>query len=471
MTNPLHIVRYGTNGDQKFFSTNCDKCYDCVAINANMIAFSPNALSIFINKKAVGKGFFIDPITHAFQHSQSFITDESGRKIKKSISNLIKAYTVGNKLQELITTDGEKNSLGTNRSLVPSDLDTDFVQSFAKNVLEYQINLVSKKGSEMSEYINFAAQSDPTLSDLTLNQKPIFLVAPYFYLDGLENNDKWLEKNIELLKVSSDLKQSNKLFAQIVISRKLIERATINTYEKSELKTKIIAKYKEALVDGFLLWIDEFSEHDEIAPTLETYNELLKDLKSTGKKVIALYGGYYSVILSSKDVGLLDGIAHGLEYGEKRGVIPVGGGLPVAKFYFYPLHKRINYSDMVRSLISLRIKTKEDYFEKICKCEMCKELVKSDKVLEEFMAYGESEPSTFKRGDTIVTMSFSTSKAKAFSLTHYLLSKSKEFEEANKDIKVIIAELDEALALYKDYFDDQSTSHLQEWSKAITSLL
>ena len=71
-----HFLRYGTNAEQKHFHTDgLETLYDAVVINANMIAFSPDTIANFIVKKTVSKPFFIDPITHAFQHNQSFICD------------------------------------------------------------------------------------------------------------------------------------------------------------------------------------------------------------------------------------------------------------------------------------------------------------------------------------------------------------------------------------------------------------
>src|SRR6056297_249352 len=92
-----HILRYGTNADKKFIDGE-DKFYDLLAINGNMMAYTPKALSDFIrlNQMNNQNGYFIDPITHGFQHKLSTIKSYSKKEgketIKLSVNKLIKSY-------------------------------------------------------------------------------------------------------------------------------------------------------------------------------------------------------------------------------------------------------------------------------------------------------------------------------------------------------------------------------------------
>jgi hypothetical protein len=141
-----HLLRYGTNAGQKYFHQNGLEClYDAMVINANMIAFSPDTISNFIAKKTVSKPFFIDPITHAFQHNQSFICDSGGKKIKKSISKLIVAY--GNALKDKICTEDDKDFMPT-KQLEIGDIDEEFIESFTKNVLSFQKDVSKAKKTD-----------------------------------------------------------------------------------------------------------------------------------------------------------------------------------------------------------------------------------------------------------------------------------------------------------------------------------
>ena len=93
-----HILRYGTNADKKYIDQN-NQYYDLLAINGNMLAYTPGALAGFIRNNLLNeseKGFFIDPITHSFQHSldkiKSYSKKEEKQTLKKSIENLIDYY-------------------------------------------------------------------------------------------------------------------------------------------------------------------------------------------------------------------------------------------------------------------------------------------------------------------------------------------------------------------------------------------
>ena len=49
-----HILRYGTNADKKFIDQN-NKYYDLLAINGNMLAYTPGALAGFIRKNLLNE--------------------------------------------------------------------------------------------------------------------------------------------------------------------------------------------------------------------------------------------------------------------------------------------------------------------------------------------------------------------------------------------------------------------------------
>lgn len=465
----IHIIRYGTNAEQKYFGKDFDDVYDCIVINANMVAFSPKALSVFVSKKTVDKEFFIDPITHAFQHNQSYISDEKTQRIKRSISNLILEYSKGNKLQSIITAPGDKQKeLYAKRPLVPSDFDEDLIHSFTENVISYQKNIATKKTGGVSKYIKFAKGIDPS-QDIKMYLTPKFIVAPYFYIDTSKRSQEWLDQNILLSRKAWELKEGAQLFIQIVISKSLVVDAAVRGYPGSKLE-EIVRGYKSIDTNGYLLWIDNFSEHDQISKVLQVYISMLHDLKTKGVPIYSLYGSYLSSLLAHPEINLLDGVSHGLEYGEKREVVPVGGGLPMPKYYFLKLHKRINFSDMLSVIKRMGINTKEDFHNKICNCKVCVENI-SENVLESFMQFGESKPSTFKRNKYFVTMNFATTKAKELSLKHYLENKHKEICDINTKTKdALIKNLELSSIELDKYFDEESIQHLNEWIDALREL-
>lgn len=471
MTDIKHILRYGTNADQDYF-TDFDSCYDIVAINASMAAFAPNALAIFVAKKTPEKEFFIDPMTHLFQHNKGYISSEKrvdGEEkveIKRSIAKLIDKYA--EKVDGYNNEDTDKNYNLLREKIRADAIDATFFKQLAEGVLDFQKGLVpDEKKVEYSAYIDYANQSVSEDEKIDFQNTPIFLIAPYFFLQA---NDEWLNKNISLIEQSISLKGDFEIYSQLVISKHLLDKAVLRGGD-SDLDT-IVTKYSEQNVSGYLVWVDNYIEHDEPSESLVKYSEILKTLKSGDKKVNALYGGYFSVLLGHKDIAILDGVAHGLEYGEARAVVPVGGGIPRAKFYLPKLHKRVDFPDMVEFLKEKEIDTKEKYHQEICDCSTCREVIRSNDVLTEFTnAFGQTKSTTIKRGDSIVTLSFSTKETKDLSLRHYLASKKIEFGSLeNKNIAELIQELKDVSEEYQKYFDASYTAHLDEWAEALSKI-
>lgn len=91
----IHILRYGTI-EEKIHLEKAISAYDYLGINGNSAAFVSNAIAKFIVQKFFSrkdKGYFIDPITYAFQNKIELLMSTSkatGKKsIKKSIAKLI----------------------------------------------------------------------------------------------------------------------------------------------------------------------------------------------------------------------------------------------------------------------------------------------------------------------------------------------------------------------------------------------
>lgn len=170
---------------------------------------------------------------------------------------------------------------------------------------------------------------------------PEFLIAPYFYLEpdnlsaGLKDNLDFIDKSKQSIDSFYPLFK-NKLFSEIILNTEVLT----DTIKRNQ----IIDTYKNCSADGFLIWIDDFSEASSSETALKTYKEFLIKLSDNAKPLISLHGSYLSIALSGADQKLLAGIGHGIEYGEHRPVIPVGGGVPLATFYFPKFHKRVDYS-------------------------------------------------------------------------------------------------------------------------------
>ena len=92
MSRAIHILRYGTVAE-KVHLEKAISAYDYLSINGNTAAYVSSAIAKFIVEKFFSnseKGFFIDPITHAFQNEIKLIWTTSKTTGEESIRKSIK---------------------------------------------------------------------------------------------------------------------------------------------------------------------------------------------------------------------------------------------------------------------------------------------------------------------------------------------------------------------------------------------
>jgi len=211
-----------------------------------------------------------------------------------------------------------------------------------------------------------------------------------------------------------------------------------------------------------MLWIESFSEHSATGSELVKYRDFVSKMSEAGKKLISLYGGYFSIILQK--FGLY-GVTHGPGYGEEREVTPVGGGLPKPKFYFPRLHDRLQYREVLFAIRKrARLTTASEYYRDVCDCACCRKVINED--MSNFSKYGESKSGIRRDG---ISFEYQTTRAKNLNTTHYLYNKDKEFTFVDdKSVSALKKDLDESLEKYLEMFDLEQLGHLQNWSDALS---
>jgi len=439
----FHYIRYSISANQKYLKFFLDK-YDNLIINGKTVASNGNALSLFLPGITKKVKFIIDPETHAFQHNPSHIESNTKKNrgkriIKRSIKMLIKAY--GEPI-ESITNSG--------RSLDPSDFTVKNLKPFCKRVLDFQLKTIKKEESkpEVSEYYDFLKGKNKIKDDTV---RPSFLIAPYFYLCET-SFDEWMDLNIKCIETSLILNKDCEvpLAAQLVISKDIL-----TNHEKFE---KIIEKYNSIKLQKIFLWIDSFSEQEVSEFCLVKYIELLDRLNS--KTIVNLFGGYFSIVLKKlKICENLVGVSHGIGFGEERSVVPVGGGLPAAKFYLPRLHKRLIFRESTQTIVPFGgHKDKKSFFKEICDCETCQLIIKNDPI-NDFENYGITSTSPKDSKE------YPTSETRDNCTTHYMYCKIKEYsssinqQDFEEELKYVYSKL-------KNILPDQ-ISHCLKWINAI----
>ena len=431
-----HYLRYGTAAEQKYMKE-YRHTYDGVAINGTMLAHNSRSISAFLHKDLTGKALIIDPMTHAFQHDLEKIQNQYG-EIKSSVGKLVDLYG------EPVTT-----AISRFRPVAPADFTEQNIDGFINNILNFQMeHLKVKLDEKFQEYIQFFG----------LYQEPSILIAPYFYLTP-DNIDKWLSLNCQLLERSMRLKGDfhKPIFAQLVIHRDLL----VDQQRRAELLSCL------SLADGLLYWIDGLDETKASIDELTAVKSLVTEYKrdNPDKAIISLYGGYFTELLLKFG---LSGIIHGLEYGENREVVPVGGGIPQSKYYLPPIKKRIPAPTMLRILNFYGITSPDKFFAEICDCRECKKTIKSTPIDADFNEFIKVKPEPkiirYKKSGNIREMSLPARESKEKCLFHYLEVKNKEINAVfKKSTKSLLSALLESHDKYTDYFYEGEVDHLKKW--------
>lgn len=439
-----HWMTFATFSEQEFFTYPTNDTFHGVILNGNMVAHAPAGIAAFLIGKVSPKAcFVIDPMTHAFQHNPETISNAKGPK--SSIRKLAASY--GDFISE---------RLGSS----PIDAVTIHknLEEFTRNVLNFQWKYLEN---------HFKSNSDSKyLDDDEVVRRPSILVAPYFYLTE-ENFRVWLPEmsaaatlSVELAK---DLDPVPKVYSALVIDRSMLQQ--------DDLFRELHESIAHCGLDGVLLWIDDFDEVSASSLELNGLARFCGLLRGSGLDVLNIHGGYFSCLLGSSAFGeKLTGVSHGPEFGESRGVVPVGGGIPISRFYVPDLHLRAKFRDFVPIALSKGwLASAEEYHRSVCGCIECVKVLDGDPG--NFSLYGESDVKSIQRKHGVVRIEFPTTKAKERCLRHYLNRKKEEFRFVSaSNRQALIADLSHAHEKFYGPEAAQGTSHLGKWRRVLEAL-
>jgi len=439
-----HWMMFSTFAEQRYFIYPDRTTYSIAVINGNMAAHAPTGLAAFLLEKTADLPYIIDPLTHAFQHDPVHIQNDSG-EAKSSISKLATAY-------------GEPIAgLAGSRPLRPKDLADDGVLSaFVSQCVEFQrcqlADVMAK--SPARKYV------DKPLAAL----RPKAVVAPYFYMTET-TVDAWspvARRSVEFaLKVASGIP----VYAAVVVGQGVLL--------DPRARAGVVSALGSLDVSGYLLWVDDFDEHEAGIAELKALVAMARDLRSGGKKQVTnLHGGYFSILMAGAlGDSALSGVTHGPEFGESRPVIPVGGGIPIARYYVPRLHARVKYRDALRYFRAKKyLESAARFHESVCGCEVCRQTLQGEAA--RFVEFGKSELKQVKRGAGVVPIEFPTTATKELCLKHYLQRKKMEFQmSAHADEDSIVRELQSGYDEYEEVVGLDGVAHLQRWAAAFGKIV
>ncbi|MBE3037701.1 MAG: hypothetical protein IMZ62_02650, partial [Chloroflexi bacterium] len=434
-----HWMVFGTFAEQRHFEYPAAGTYSGVIINANMAAHAPGGLAAFLLDRTAGMPYIVDPLTHAFQHDAFAVMNKDGG-LKSSIAGLAAEY-------------GEPVASKVGRKpLQPRDLaDPRMLEGFVERCLRFQSRQLKARmeASKDAKYLDVHESAE---------FRPFALVAPYFYLTESTLAD-WLPVNVSAARIANALSDSSpsRRFVSVVVSQGILT--------SRRAREKVVAAYAELDVDGCLLWVDALDEQAAGSAELRGLLALAKGLGKNGKrKVLNLHGGYFSVLAAgAPGGGAFTGVAHGPEFGEHREVVPVGGGIPIARYYIPRLHARVRYRDALRMFRTAGwLDSAAEFHGAVCDCDECVATIEG--APDNFQRFGDGTVKSVRRRHGIVRIEFPTTDAKLRCLKHYLQRKRREYVAAAKAPKGTLLDLLKTdAAEYEDLAGLDAVAHLRLW--------
>lgn len=440
-----HWMLFSTFAEQRHFEYPVKGTYTGVVINANMAAHAPAGLAAFLLTKTSGLPYLIDPLTHAFQHDPEVLLTPDGEP-KSSIRGLADAY--GEPVGKLVG----------RRPVLPGHFkDDEVLRGFTERCLRFQMeHLVGfMKASDAAKYLDASECQAP----------PYAVIAPYFFLSETTVDD-WLPVCTRALSSAAAVLSSRggavpKLFASVVVSQGVLVDAA--------LRDRICKEMLGQPADGFLLWADNLDEQTASKAELQGLVALARGLrKNNTREVINLHGGYFS-ILAAGTLGAraLSGVTHAPEFGEFRAVVPVGGGIPISRYYIPNLHARVRFRDAVRFFNAKKwLEDAKTFHAEICACDSCVEVIAGD--VDRFTLFGESTVKSVRRKQGIVRLDYPTTEAKLRCLTHYLQRKRLEYQMADTmSGQQLLDNLETGFNTYQEVAGLEAVSHLRRWAQVL----
>jgi hypothetical protein len=448
---PELIIRIGSHAEKEYL-LKLAPFIDGVIVGANLFEAAPGATAslllkiggnntkVFVDPMTYAFGQYTDPTTGKLRKDLDWIKSDQIRrdeqKRKKAVRDFKRSYRM---LAEALGTPIAE-AVRESRAIDTSDLsEPETRQRFCQTVLEYQENRIAREFENDEELRQFI-ENVP---------RPSAVFAPYFYVEP-HRTEALLEMDLKLMATAADLRPSVPVHGVLC--------ADASHLEQPELLKHLSDAIPRTGVTGIWLWFSRFHEESASEEALEGYVELITTL-SKQMEVFAMHGGFFSLVLSRLG---MQGISHGVGYGEQKNVVPViGQSTPTVRYYLPSLARRLGVPEIFRAFHALNIRTPRDFHEKVCACAVCKGIVVSS--LDEFAAFGDmhySRPEAKRKGQTPAA-----AKRCRF---HFLLSRLIERDSIRRSS---IEDIIERLKLASGTWGNQpslSTEHLDRWVKVLS---
>lgn len=341
---PKVILRMGSHAEKDYFEKTAI-FFDGIIIGANLLESTPAATASFLTKLKK-LPYYIDPMTYAFgsyidrdgqrREDLDWIKSEQKKKDGTYIKDYKRSYRLlASKLGSQIGCCIERD-----RAITQEDLDKQkSLKNLCENVAQYQIDAIKNIYEQDPEWSIFSKFIGP----------PKVVFAPYFYKES-GNKSISLDTLLEMASLTVNLNLKIPVHTIICADESyLLDSSFINHLKNNLPKTG---------VNGVWFWFSIFNEKVADGTRLNNFRVLVEEL-SDEMEVYNMHGGYFSLALCKYG---MNGISHGIGYGEQKDVLPViGQSIPTVRYYLPDLHKTSGVPVIERCYDSLGINTLEKF--------------------------------------------------------------------------------------------------------------
>ncbi len=380
---PAVILRLGSHAEKDYFLKTV-KFWDGLIVGANLLEAAPGATASLILKFAGEKHkvpYYVDPMTYAFgTYVEDGVTRtdldwiKSDQKVKANPKDPKSKKIVERRYKRSYRSLAEEFG-GPVLAAVDSDigiatLDPDEIKELCEAVIHYQFTRVRREFEADSEYKDIADRIP----------LPAAVFAPYFYIDP-NQADNGFALFFQCAAAALDVASDSPIHSVLCTD--------VSTLSKPGFLNDAGSLIKDSGVAGVWLWFSRFYEEAADPHQLKNFRAFVEDLRQK-VEVYNMHGGYLSLALSRFG---LNGVSHGIGYGEQKDVIPViGQSTPTVRYYLPDLRRRLGVPQIERALKGIGVATPTDFFAKVCGCAICRGVIQTD--VKQFSAFGDLHYST-----------------------------------------------------------------------------
>jgi len=342
---PAVLLRYGRARDSRLINEVTQRGWlDGLVVPGNILAYQAVATPHYV--RSFDLPYVIDPMSYVFARKDWFMP---ANEMRPSIRKLLESH--GKALHAVC--EGEA------RALQPDDLTSTFLDDLAAGAIDFQTSAVSQTPSaHIERYFKFLKRTPPSPK----GRAPEAVVAPYFFVDAGDSGPSWLDANLQV--VSAVAQAGNPVAAVLFYDTRLCVPSP------RPLWRRVITGYQQCEAETIFLWADNLEDDFEDPGPGRGLAEATKALASSGKRVLALYGGYFSLLLHRKGMA---GISHGMLYTQHKAAEAAGSpaGPPPVRYYFPDFHQFRSIAQAVRIVDSASIGVP-------CDCTICRAIFQGD---------------------------------------------------------------------------------------------